>query len=185
MGILNVTPDSFSDGGSYADAERCGRGRQRHGGRGRGDHRRRRRIDPARRASRCGKATRSSGSCRSIQQLAAGGTAVSIDTRKASGDGGGARRRRAAGQRRFGADLRSALGGSGRGGGRAGGADASPGRRRRRCRTTPRYDDVLVEVYHWLEERIAAAEAAGIARDEDPRRSRHRLRQDRSRTISS
>jgi dihydropteroate synthase len=29
----------------------------------------------------------------------------------------------------------------------------------------PRYDDVLVEVYLWLEERIAAAEAAGISRD--------------------
>jgi dihydropteroate synthase len=29
----------------------------------------------------------------------------------------------------------------------------------------PRYGDVLVEVYLWLEERIAAAEAAGIARD--------------------
>jgi dihydropteroate synthase len=28
----------------------------------------------------------------------------------------------------------------------------------------PRYDDVLVEVYRWLEERIAAAEAAGIDR---------------------
>jgi dihydropteroate synthase len=29
----------------------------------------------------------------------------------------------------------------------------------------PRYSDVLVEIYEWLEERIAAAEAAGIARD--------------------
>jgi dihydropteroate synthase len=29
----------------------------------------------------------------------------------------------------------------------------------------PHYDDVLVEVYLWLEERIAAAEAAGIKRD--------------------
>jgi dihydropteroate synthase len=29
----------------------------------------------------------------------------------------------------------------------------------------PRYGDVLVEVYEWLAERIAAAEAAGIARD--------------------
>lgn len=28
----------------------------------------------------------------------------------------------------------------------------------------PRYDDVLVEVYLWLEDRIAAAESAGIAR---------------------
>ena len=29
----------------------------------------------------------------------------------------------------------------------------------------PRYDDVLVEVYLWLEERIAAAGSAGIARE--------------------
>jgi len=29
----------------------------------------------------------------------------------------------------------------------------------------PRYDDVLVEVYVWLEERIRAAEDAGISRD--------------------
>ena len=29
----------------------------------------------------------------------------------------------------------------------------------------PRYDDALVEVYLWLEERIGAAEEAGIARD--------------------
>jgi dihydropteroate synthase len=28
----------------------------------------------------------------------------------------------------------------------------------------PRYEDVLIEVYDWLEDRIAAAEAAGIAR---------------------
>jgi dihydropteroate synthase len=29
----------------------------------------------------------------------------------------------------------------------------------------PRYDDVLVEVYEWLEDRMAAAEEAGIARE--------------------
>jgi len=29
----------------------------------------------------------------------------------------------------------------------------------------PRYDDALVEVYDWLEDRVAAAESAGIARD--------------------
>jgi dihydropteroate synthase len=29
----------------------------------------------------------------------------------------------------------------------------------------PRYDDVLIEVYLWLEERIEAAQDAGIARD--------------------
>jgi dihydropteroate synthase len=31
--------------------------------------------------------------------------------------------------------------------------------------TDPRYDDVVVEVYQWLEERIAEAEEAGIPRD--------------------
>jgi len=29
----------------------------------------------------------------------------------------------------------------------------------------PRYDDVLVEVYEWLEERIEAAQAAGVKRE--------------------
>ena len=41
----------------------------------------------------------------------------------------------------------------------------------------PRYDDVLVEVYLWLEERIAAAEAAGIDRAKILIDPGHRLRQ--------
>ena len=45
----------------------------------------------------------------------------------------------------------------------------------------PRYDrPVLLEVYDWLEARIEAAVAAGIAREQDRRRSRLRLRQDRA-----
>ena len=83
MGIVNVTPDSFSDGGQFADAAAAAAAGADMAARGRGDRRRRRRIDPARAPSRCGKATRSSAACRSIRQLAAGGAAVSIDTRKA------------------------------------------------------------------------------------------------------
>ena len=84
MGIVNATPDSFSDGGALspmrAAAAEAGADMA---ARGRGDHRRRRRIDPARARRRCGKATRSSACVPVVQQLAAGGTAVSIDTRKA------------------------------------------------------------------------------------------------------
>ena len=64
MGIVNVTPDSFSDGGQFADAAAAAEAGADMAARGRGDHRRRRRIDPARRASRSGKATRSSAWCR-------------------------------------------------------------------------------------------------------------------------
>jgi dihydropteroate synthase len=49
----------------------------------------------------------------------------------------------------------------------------------------PRYDDVLVEVYLWLEERIAAAEAAGIARDNGSSSIRASASARSSRTISS
>ena len=47
---------------------------------------------------------------------------------------------------------------------RAGRADA-PSRPPEAMQDDPRYDDVLVEVYLWLEERIAAATEAGIARE--------------------
>ena len=55
MGVVNVTPDSFSDGGRFADARRCRFGRGGHGVRRRGDHRCRRRIHPTRRAGRVGR----------------------------------------------------------------------------------------------------------------------------------
>ena len=65
MGIVNATPDSFSDGGAYADAAAAAEAGATMAAAGRGDHRRRRRIDPARRERRSGKATRSSACCRS------------------------------------------------------------------------------------------------------------------------
>ena len=54
MGILNVTPDSFSDGGRYADVDARRRRRAGDGGGRRRPDRRRRRVDPPRRAAgRC------------------------------------------------------------------------------------------------------------------------------------
>ena len=98
-----------------------------------------------------------------IQQLAAGGTAVSIDTRKA-------------------AVIEAALGA---GAGLVNDVSALTHDERsaevvaaagvpvilmhhqgdpQSMQDNPRYGDVLVEVYFWLEARIAAAEAAGVAR---------------------
>ena len=51
MGVVNVTPDSFSDGGRWFDAGRGRRARARPGRRGRRPRRRRRRVDPAGRRS--------------------------------------------------------------------------------------------------------------------------------------
>ena len=98
-----------------------------------------------------------------IQQLAAGGAAVSIDTRKSgvmqAAIGAGARLVNdvsALGWDPLAAEVVAA----------AGvpvvlmhhqGDPAT-------MQDAPRYDDVLVEVYLWLEQRIAVAEAAGIAR---------------------
>ena len=93
MGILNVTPDSFSDGGQFADAATAVGAGVRMAERGRGDPRRRRRIHPAR-------ARRRSGHRDEIERVApghrtprGGGAAVSIDTRKSRGDDGGAQAR--------------------------------------------------------------------------------------------
>ena len=45
MGVLNVTPDSFSDGGRFLPAEAAVAHGAAHGGGGRGHHRCRRRVD--------------------------------------------------------------------------------------------------------------------------------------------
>ena len=49
MGVVNVTPDSFSDGGRFLDPDGRGGARRRACGPGRGHPRRRRRVHPARR----------------------------------------------------------------------------------------------------------------------------------------
>ena len=71
MGIVNVTPDSFSDGGRYLDRRRGRRARPGAGGRRRRRARRRRGVDPpGRRAGRRGRGA-APGRSRSSSRLAA------------------------------------------------------------------------------------------------------------------
>jgi dihydropteroate synthase len=163
MGILNATPDSFSDGGLYADAGAAAAAGSDMAAQGAAI------IDVGGESTRPGAKPVWEGDevervVPVIKQLAASGAAVSIDTRKASvieaALGAGARLVNDVSALTFdprSADVVAA----------AGvpvvlmhhqGAPES-------MQDAPRYDDVLVEVYLWLEERIAAAVAAGIDRN--------------------
>jgi dihydropteroate synthase len=163
MGIINATPDSFSDGGAYADgasAAEAGAGMAAQGAAV---------IDVG------GESTRPGATAvwendeiervlPIVQQLAASGHAVSIDSRKsgvmAAAIGAGAKLVNDVTALTW--DPQSAT------------VVAEAGvpvvlMHHQGDPTTmqdaPRYDDVLVEVFLWLEDRIAAAETAGIARD--------------------
>jgi dihydropteroate synthase len=162
MAVLNVTPDSFSDGGRFDDAARAAAAGTDMAAAGAAI------IDVGGESTRPGARTVWEGDEVAriepvIRQLAGGGAAVSIDTRKSevmtAAVAAGAGLINDVSGLTF--DPRSA----------AVAAAASvpvvlmhhqgdP----QTMQEDPRYDDVLVEVYLWLEERIAAAEAAGIAR---------------------
>ena len=163
MGIVNATPDSFSDGGQFADAgsaAEAGAGMAAAGAAI---------VDVGGESTRPGAASIWEGDeiervVPVIRQLAGGGAAVSVDTRKAAvmeaALAAGARLVNDVSALTF--DPHSA------GVVAASGApvvlmhhQGSP----ESMQDDPRYGDVLVEVYEWLEDRIAAAEAAGIARD--------------------
>jgi dihydropteroate synthase len=163
MGIINATPDSFSDGGSYADAATAAEAGAQMAAQGAAI------IDVGGESTRPGAATVWEGDEMErvlpvVQQLAAGGNAVSIDTRK-SGVMGSA----------LGAGAKlvndvSALTWDPQSGETVAKAgvpvvlmhhQGDP----QSMQKDPRYEDVLVEVYLWLEERIKAAEMAGISRD--------------------
>jgi len=162
MGIVNVTPDSFSDGGQFADARAAAEAGARQSAAGAAL------IDVGGESTRPGAKDVWEGDeieriLPVVQQLAAGGTAVSIDTRKA-------------------AVIEAALGA---GAGLVNDVSALTHDDRsaevvaaagvpvilmhhqgdpQSMQDAPRYADVLVKVYDWLEQRIAAAEAAGVAR---------------------
>jgi dihydropteroate synthase len=163
MGIVNATPDSFSDGGAYADAgaaAEAGAIMAAHGAAI---------IDVGGESTRPGASTVWENDeiervLPVIRQLAAGGNAVSIDTRKS-----GVMSAAIAAGARLVNDV-SALTWDPQSASAVAAADVpivlmhhqgDP----QTMQKDPRYDDVLVEVYLWLEERIAAAEEAGIARD--------------------
>ncbi len=162
MGIVNATPDSFSDGGQFADARSAAEAGAMMAAAGAAL------IDVGGESTRPGANDVWEGDeieriLPVVQQLAAGGTAVSIDTRKAAVieaalvEGAGMIN-----------DV-SALTHDDRSAGVVAAAgvpvilmhhQGDP----RSMQDAPSYGDVLVEVYAWLEQRIAAAEAAGIAR---------------------
>ncbi len=82
MGIVNVTPDSFSDGGRYLDPARALAHARRMRRRRRRPDRRRRRVDAARRACRWPKPRSWRACSASSRRSAREGVAVSVDTRK-------------------------------------------------------------------------------------------------------
>jgi dihydropteroate synthase len=163
MGILNVTPDSFSDGGRFAGAGEAAATGADMAGQGAAI------IDVGGESTRPGAKTVWEGDeiervVPVIRQLTGGGAAVSVDTRKSdvmtAAVEAGARLVNDVSALTY--DERSA------------GVVAAAGvpvvlmhhqGDPATMQDDPKYDDVLVEVFLWLEERIAAAGAAGIARD--------------------
>jgi dihydropteroate synthase len=163
MGIVNVTPDSFSDGGQFADASAAAAAGADMAAAGAAI------VDVGGESTRPGAKPVWEGdeierAVPVVRQLAAGGTAVSIDSRKADVMTAALE----AGARMIN-DV-SALTYDGRSAGIVAASGVPVVLMHHKgapdtMQDDPRYDDVLVEVYSWLEERIAAAEAAGIARN--------------------
>ena len=163
MGIVNVTPDSFSDGGQFADAASAAEAGAKMTAQGAAI------VDVGGESTRPGAKPVWEGDeiervVPVIRQLAAGGAAVSADTRKAdvmtAAVEAGARLINDVSALTYDERAAEVIATAGlpviimhhQG---------SP----ETMQDDPRYEDVLVEVYLWLEERIAAGEAAGIARD--------------------
>jgi dihydropteroate synthase len=163
IGIVNATPDSFSDGGRFPDAAAAADAGADMAGDGAAI------IDVGGESTRPGAKPVWEGDeieriSPVIRQLAAGGAAVCVDTRKADVMTAAI----AAGAWMIN-DV-SALTYDDRSAGVIAGAAVpvilmhhlgAPDT----MQDNPRYDDVLVEVYLWLKERIDAAVAAGISRD--------------------
>ena len=163
MGILNVTPDSFSDGGQFANAPAAAEAGADIAADGAAI------LDVGGESTRPGAKPVWEGDeieriAPVIRQLAGGGAAVSADTRKADVMTAAIK----AGARMIN-DV-SALTYDGRSAGVVAASDVPVVLMHHKgppetMQEDPTYEDVLVEVYLWLEERIAAAEDAGIKRE--------------------
>src|SRR5438874_2056163 len=163
MGIVNATPDSFSDGGQFADAAAAGAAGAEMAAQGAAI------IDVGGESTRPGatlvwEPDEIERIAPVIRQLAAGGAAVSVDTRKAdvmtAAVEAGARMINDVSALTY--DARSA---------EVAHALNVPVVLMHHqgapevMQDEPRYDDVLVEVYLWLEERVRAAVEAGVERE--------------------
>ena len=163
MGIVNATPDSFSDGGQFADAGAAAEAGARMAAAGAAI------VDVGGESTRPGARSIWEGDeiervAPVIRQLAAGGAAVSCDTRKADVMTAAVE----AGAHMIN-DV-SALTYDARSAGVAAGLKVPVVLMHHQgapevMQDDPRYDDVLIEVYLWLEERVAAAVGAGLARE--------------------
>lgn len=163
MGIVNATPDSFSDGGAYPDARAAAEAGSAMAGQGAAI------IDVGGESTRPGAITVWEGDEIErirpvVAQLAAAGTAVSVDTRKAAV----MHAAHAAGATMVN-DVSGLTWDP-----LAAAAVAKTGMPvvlmhhqgdPQTMQDAPSYSDVLVEVYEWLADRIAVAEQAGIGRD--------------------
>ena len=163
MGIVNATPDSFSGDGHANDSAAAADAGATMAGQGAAI------LDVGGESTRPDAKSVWEGDeiervVPVIRQLAAGGTAVSIDTRNAAvvevALGAGARLVNDVSGLTFDERMAGVVAAAGvpvvlmHHQGDPASMQEAPG-----------YDDVLVEIYLWLEERIAAAEGAGIARD--------------------
>ena len=163
MAIVNTTPDSFSDGGQFADSAAAAEAGARMAADGAAI------IDIGGESTRPGARSIWEGDeiervVPVIRQLASAGTAVSVDTRKADvmtpAIQAGARMINDVSALTYDArstEVAASLGVPVVLMHHRGAPDV--------MQDDPRYDDVLVEVYLWLEERIAAAVDGGVARD--------------------
>jgi dihydropteroate synthase len=163
MGIVNATPDSFSDGGQFASAAEAAEAGARMGAEGAAI------IDVGGESTRPGARSIWEGDeiervAPVIRQLAAGGAAVSVDTRKAdvmtAAVEAGARMINDVSALTYdprSAEIAAALNVPVVLMHHKGAPEV--------MQDEPRYDDVLVEVYLWLEERAEAAVQAGVQRE--------------------
>jgi dihydropteroate synthase len=162
MGIVNATPDSFSDGGQFDDSADAASAGARMSEAGAAI------VDVGGESTRPGAKPVWEGDEIEriepvIRQLAAGGVAVSVDTRKADVMAAALK----AGARMVN-DV-SALTYDDRSANTVATAGVPLVLMHHKgapetMQDSPSYGDVVVEVYEWLEERIAAAEEAGIER---------------------
>src|SRR5690242_7811463 len=163
MAIVNATPDSFSDGGQFADAAAAAEAGAHIAAEGAAI------IDVGGESTRPGARSIWEGDeiervAPVIRQLAAGGAAVSCDTRKAdvmtAAVEAGARMINDVSALTYDArsvEVAAALNVPVVLMHHQGAPEV--------MQNDPRYDDVLVEVYLWLEERITDAVEAGVARE--------------------
>ena len=164
MGILNVTPDSFSDGGAHADPQAAAKAGVRHGGSRRRGGGHRRRVDPPPVPSRYGRRTKSAASSRCWSGFRKPASSPRLTRARAASmraalSKGACIVNDVSGLTHDEASLETVA---------AAGAPVVIMHARGDPLTmqdAPRYDDVLLDIYDWLEAQVDRAVEGGVARE--------------------